>query len=74
MGEDEVAQALVAGRLADEAEDDEERHGGDDLGHHEGLVDRGVDRGAAAEGALADGAERGEGRDGGGDDRGEGWR
>ena len=51
VGEQQVAEALPAGRRPHDPEDDQERHGGDDLGHHQRLVDEGVDRGPAAEAA-----------------------
>jgi hypothetical protein len=72
MREHQVAKALIARGRAHEAEDDEERHGGDDLGHHQRLVDERVDQRAPSEPTLAHGAQRGEGGDRRGHQRGHG--
>ncbi len=62
MRDHEIEQALDTRRHLDHGEEDQERDRGDDLRHHQRLVDHGVDRRQPAEGPRPRGAERRHGR------------
>jgi len=53
MRGDQVADAGIAGENLDAREEDQQRYAGDDLGHHQRLVDRGVFEGQARIGRRA---------------------